>query len=377
MAFVYDAWDTRLRRPVAVKLLLPALVGNAQDRLHFELEARSAGALSHPNIVAVHDVGEDDGIPYIVMERLPGPSLDVRIAQGPIPQTTVRKVLGDVLVGLGAAHAAGILHRDIKPGNVVFSSTGDAKLADFGIAKTAESGVTATGHVLGTLAYLSPERLLGQPATPVDDLYALGVLGYEALTGRRPFGFDNPGALAQAILHDEPTPIPALRPDVDTGLVAVIARATARDPAMRFPDAEAMASALWGRTAVTIPPRQATRVMDVPVPLSQATAAGARLLPSRPRRMWPAIVAIASAFLLAIVLLGFGSSQPGPQRPAGTSTPSVTTTPPATTPAPSPPPSSVPPAASTSEDEPSVGGPANRPPKSGHGNGRDKGRGGD
>ena len=367
MALVYDGWDTRLHRSVAVKLLLPSLVRNVEDRLHFELEARAAGAFSHPHIVAVHDVGEDDGIPFIVLERLAGPSLDVRIAQGPVSQTMVRMVLDDVLAALTVAHAAGVLHRDIKPGNVVFASTGTAKLADFGIAKSAQGGITATGHVLGTMAYLSPERLLGKPAGPVDDLYALGVLGYEALTGRRPYMHDNPGALAHAILHEDPPPLVALRPDVDPALAAVIERATARDPAERFYSAGAMQAALRGQLPSVSARRPATRVMAVPLPPPAVATRTAPPRLTRSRRTWLSIGAIAAAFILAIGLFALGSAQPMSPRPATDPTPSVPTTSPSmTSPSPAPPTSAVPAPA----DRPGKG-----PGKRGHGNGNGNGNG--
>ena len=197
---------------------------------------RPAASLNHPHIVAVHDSGEHHGTPFIVMERLSGHSLADEIARGPLPQPQVWQVLDDVLAAVAVTHDAGILHRDIKPGNILFTTTGDAKVTDFGIAKTAEGGFTTTGQIVGTMAYLSPGRLMGNPATPTDDLYAVGVVGYEALTGRRPFMQENLGALARAIMDDQPPALRALRPDVDPVLAATIERAMARDPGWRFRD---------------------------------------------------------------------------------------------------------------------------------------------
>jgi serine/threonine-protein kinase len=149
MAEVRDGWDTRLKRPVAVKLLLPALSAQPDIRRRFEDEARSAAALNHPNIVSVHDFGEHEGTPYIVMERLPGETLADHIAQGPLPPDRVRAMLNDVLAALTVAHGAGVLHRDIKPGNILVSATGDTmKVADFGIAKTAGAAQTMTGQII-------------------------------------------------------------------------------------------------------------------------------------------------------------------------------------------------------------------------------------
>lgn len=188
MSEVREGWDLKLGRPVAIKLLQsgPGNGDGPDSRLRFATEARATAALSSSKIVIVHDVGEHHGLPFIVMERLPGVSLADHIARGPLPEPFVRTVLDAVLAALTSAHDAGILHRDVKPGNILFTAAGEAKLADFGIAKTAGGAHTMTGQVVGTMAYLSPDRLAGKPATPADDLYAVGVVGYEALTGRRP-----------------------------------------------------------------------------------------------------------------------------------------------------------------------------------------------
>jgi serine/threonine protein kinase len=331
MAEVRDGWDTRLHRAVAIKLLHPGFSAQADIRLRFESEARSAAALNHPHIVSVHDSGEHNGTPFIVMERLSGHSLADQIAQGPLAQPMVRKVLDDVLAALAVAHDAGILHRDIKPGNILFTPTGEAKVSDFGIAKTAEAGVTMTGQIVGTMAYLSPERLLGRPASPIDDLYAVGVVGYEALTGRRPHMQDNPGALARAIMDEQPPPLQVLRPDVDPALAQVINRAMARDPAWRFHGAREMRAALAG-----LPPtaaRPGTRVLDVPVPPPSAVMALPPPLPPGRNHKLLWVGAIAAAFLLAIVLVAVESTSGSnpPPAPVTSSTPSSTTTPTTTT----------------------------------------------
>src|SRR5436190_16841542 len=186
MADVYDALDLRLDRPVAVKVLRPQMAANPDVRRRFEAEARAAARLSHPNVVSVFDTGED-GMPFIVMERLPGETLADRIGRGSVDPDWLKRVAGDILLALQAAHAAGIVHRDVKPGNVLIAANGCAKVADFGIAKSMEAlpgaDHTATNMLVGTPAYLAPERIDGRPATAQSDLYSVGVLLYEALAG--------------------------------------------------------------------------------------------------------------------------------------------------------------------------------------------------
>ena len=381
MAEVRDGWDTRLRRAVAVKLLHPGFASNPESRERFNAEARSAAALNHSHIVAVHDTGDHNGTPFIVMERLPGVSLADHVARGPLPQPLVRSVLDDVLSALAAAHEAGILHRDIKPGNILFTSDGEAKVSDFGIAKTADAGYTMTGQVVGTMAYLSPERLMGNPATPCDDLYALGVVGYEALAGRRPFMHENLGALARAIIEATPTPLPVLRPDVDLALAAVVESAMARDPRWRFGNAREMRAVLSGAPRARMPggPRPATRVMDAPLPppthapaptyappyappVAGPSAPGAGLSWGRRNRKLLGVGALISVFLLAVMLMVYAS--PFQSTPSN----SVTTSTPAPMPPPPPPTTttSITPLAPVQEEPPP-------PHKGGHGHGHGHG----
>ena len=218
MAEVRDGWDTRLGRPVAVKLLYSSVCTQPDTRRRFATEARAAARLNHPHVVAVHDSGVHHGRHYIVLERLPGQSLaDVLAHGGPLATQHVRAIMRDVLSALGAAHARGVLHRDIKPANILFDPFGGVKIADFGVAKSADTPQTLTNRIFGTMAYLPSDRIAGRPATASDDLYALGVVAYEALTARRAYPQANLSALADAIAAGQLTPLTTLAPGHRSG----------------------------------------------------------------------------------------------------------------------------------------------------------------
>src|SRR5919109_3928293 len=240
MGEVFAAHDLRLEREVALKLLRAELVDQGPMRERVLAEARLAARLTHPHVVAVLDTGEQEGRPYVVMERLSGRTLRDELAAGPLPEERVRDIGLQVLRALGAAHELGIVHRDVKPGNVLDAGVGTWKVADFGIAKWvhADDTLTGTGELLGSPWYVAPERIDGQQAGPAADLYAVGVLLYEALCGRRPFEGDDPIALAAAIRegrYERPT---SAVPDADPVIVSVIERAMRSDPADRFTNAE-------------------------------------------------------------------------------------------------------------------------------------------
>ena len=283
MAEVYDGYDERLHRPVAVKVLRPEVAADPEVRTRFEIEARLAAGLSHPNVVAVFDTGEDDGTPFIVMERLPGETLADRMATGPVDQVWLRRMAGDVLGALGAAHAAGLVHRDVKPGNILLAEDGCAKVADFGIAKSLEvtgGDLTGTGLLFGTPAYLAPERLEGHPATERSDLYALGVVLYEALAGAKPFDGPTPVAVADAVLHAAPAPLIQARPDLDPAFASAVEQSMSRDPSARPGSARAMARALQGTGATLSQDPTVALPGDLPGP--DATLVGAPGLVSPP-----------------------------------------------------------------------------------------------
>lgn len=258
MGEVWCARDRRLDRLVAVKLLRPAGGLDEGARARFTAEARAAARLNHANVVTVYDSGDHAGIPFLVMELLPGRTLADDIREGPLSEARAKALTLDVLAALDASHAAGILHRDIKPANVLLTGDGTARLADFGIAKSLHAeDVTATGIVLGTTAYLAPERFAGGAATERSDLYAVGALLYEALSGRKPFEADAPLALLHAIQEQSPPSLPDQRLDLDPQVVAAVERALEKDPAKRFSSAAEMAHALGAaRPASTGRPRR-------------------------------------------------------------------------------------------------------------------------
>jgi serine/threonine protein kinase len=249
MAEVYRGIDERLSRPVALKVLRAHYAGDPALRTRFEDEARAIAMVSHPNVVGVYDAGEDGDTAFIVMELVPGDTLADRIARGPLDETEVRRIGGEVLDALAAAHARGVLHRDIKPANVLITEDGIAKVADFGIAKALQPSPdrnepTALHTVLGTPSYLAPERAQGNPATVRSDLWSVGVLLYESLTGEKPFEGDSPIAVSLAAMQGHYVPVLERRPDIDPALAAVIDRALQGEPAHRFVSAAEMAGLL-------------------------------------------------------------------------------------------------------------------------------------
>jgi serine/threonine-protein kinase len=315
---------------VAIKLLHPGLAADPESRRRFENEARSAAALNHPNIVAIHDSGEERGVPFIVMERLPGNTLADLVSRGALPQPAVRTVLAEVLAALAVAHRAGILHRDVKPGNILFTSSGMAKVGDFGIAKTTETNHTVAGQIVGTVAYLSPERLGGHPATPADDLYSVGVVGYEALTGRRAFPQDTLGALSHAIMTQRPPALMALRPDVDPAFAALVERAMAPRAQWRFGTAEEMNAALSNRSVKLLgPQRPSTMFITSPLPPMLPTAAaparGPRPPMSRTRKLAVAAAGLVAIIVIAAAFIVDSWTDPTPVPIAPITTTSVTT----------------------------------------------------
>lgn len=268
MGEVWRAYDAVRSRPVAIKLLKPEYLEEPTFLQRFRAEARLAGMLDHPGICAVHDYGEDDGpegrSAYLVLELVEGEPLSALLHRiGALPPEQALDVVGQAGVALQAAHAAGVVHRDVKPGNLLVRADGTVKITDFGIARaTGSVPLTRTGTVLGTAHYLSPEQVNGQPATPASDVYALGVVAYECLTGRRPYEGDSPVEVALAHQRD---PLPALPADIPAPVRFLVERATAKDPDQRPPSAGAL-----GRTALAI--RMALYADEPEQPLAGAAA---------------------------------------------------------------------------------------------------------
>ena len=246
MAKIYRARDAQLERDVAVKLLRPEFGRDPGFLARFRDEARAAASLSHPNIVAVHDFGEDASGPYIVMELVEGQDLASIIRDnGALAPRQAARVSAEVAKALHAAHVRGIVHRDVKPSNVLVGRDGRVKVADFGIARAlAESQLTLPGTTMGSVHYFSPEQARGEPATAASDIYALGIVLFESLTGQRPFSGDGSAAVALARLTVTPPRPSALRPGVPPTLDAIVARAMALEPSQRYASADAMAAAL-------------------------------------------------------------------------------------------------------------------------------------
>ena len=247
MSSVYRALDRLLERNVALKILHPHYGDDAEYVERFRREARAVAQLSHPNIVTVIDRGEADGRQFIVFEYIDGESLKQLVDRtGPLPARRAIELGLQVADALAFAHQAGLVHRDVKPQNVLVTEDGEAKVTDFGIARSldVEHGVTQTGTVLGTSNYLSPEQARGQTITPATDVYSLGVVLYELLTGEVPFPGDNFVAVAMKHINEPPPSLLERRPDVPVRLVHAVDRALAKDPAGRFPTMEAFAAEL-------------------------------------------------------------------------------------------------------------------------------------
>ena len=329
MGEVWRATDTSLGRPVAVKVLKSEYADDPLFRSRFETEAQHAASLHHPGVASVYDVGESAALgaadgsglprPFLVMELVDGQPLSALLRGGqPLDPDAVRDLMAQAADAIGAAHRAGIVHRDVKPANLLVTPSRQVKITDFGIARATDGlGLTATGQVMGTPQYLSPEQARGATATSASDVYSLGVVAFECLAGHRPFDADSPVATALAHLND---PVPDLPPDVPRDLAAVVRRAMAKDPGERFADGDAFAAALRDPASATdtaaetayvpmpVPdvPSEHTQVLNVPpqpAPVPSPTPVADPRPPTDERRSPWLVVLLVLALVAAIVLI--------------------------------------------------------------------------
>jgi serine/threonine-protein kinase len=300
MSTVYKAQDTVLERPVAIKLMNREVAADSDQLERFKREARAVAQLSHPHIVTVIDYGEDDGRPYIVLEYVGGETLKQRIRRsGRLPVAEAVAYAIEIARALGCAHASHIVHRDVKPQNVLIDDEGTAKVTDFGIARTLdEEGLTAEGRVLGTTDYVSPEQALGHPVTGQSDIYSLGIVLWEMLVGETPYPGDNQVAVAMRHVREPLPDVQERRDEVSAALGSVIDRATAKDLARRYATAEDLVGDLEDALAI-----ETARAGGA---TGEATAV-LRTLPLRSRRRLPLRMRAGTAGALAVLVLALGA----------------------------------------------------------------------
>src|SRR5437899_2445713 len=313
MANVYLAEDQELGRRVAIKILNERHAGDEQFIERFRREAKNAAGLSHPNIVSIYDRGEAEGTYYISMEYLEGRSLkELILGRGPAPISVAIDYARQILAALRVAHRQGLVHRDIKPHNVLVDGEGRLKVTDFGIARAGPSQMTEEGSIIGTAQYLSPEQAQGAPVTPASDLYSVGIVLYELLTGSVPFSGDTPVELAMKHLSKVPEPPSHLRPEIPRDLDFVVMRALAKSPEERYASADEMDADLAriSRGVAVSPETEEAATAIIARPITAATAVKPPVKPpvyydydepvERRRPFWPWLLALA-----LVVLAGF------------------------------------------------------------------------
>ena len=341
MASVWEAQDEVLARAVAVKLLASHLSEDDRARQRFQREARAAAAVSsHPNVVTIYDVGEHDGRTFMVMELLTGGTVADKLRAGDrISPRIAMRWLRDAASALDAAHAADVVHRDVKPANMLLDDGGRLAIADFGIARLAlEDQLTATGTVLGTAAYISPEQAVGDPATAASDRYALAVVAYELLAAQRPFEAENFAAQARAHVEDDPVPPSERNPDLPPQVDAVLARGLDKDPGARYASAGELVDELDAAMHAQPAPPTTTRTRvagggpprrTAPVAYSGGREPGRR---SHAGVLAAALAALALIAVIAVLLLtggdgGSGDNTKAESTPEKTAAPEKTKTP--------------------------------------------------
>src|SRR5262245_19783027 len=314
MSTVYLARDTTLDRPVAVKVMHREMSEQADQLERFRQEARAVAKLSHPNVVAVIDAGEDGGHPYIVFEYVEGETLKQRINRvGALDAQEALAYAIEIARGLTVAHARNMVHRDIKPQNVLIDAEGRAKLTDFGISRQLEQdGMTATGRVLGTTDYVAPEQAMGHGVDTRSDIYSLGVVLYEMLIGQVPFHADSQVGVAMKHVNEELPDVQQRRPEVSAAAALVVERATPNDPNQRYQDVGEMIYDL--STALEVEAARAGSTTGEATSVLQAVPPAKRKLSTRARWSWVAIlmiVLIGGGAVALVALIGGGESPIG------------------------------------------------------------------
>jgi serine/threonine-protein kinase len=336
MGEVWQAYDEVILRDVAIKILKQEYLGDPGFLERFRTEARLAAMVNHEGIANIFDYGEDGGSAYLVMELVPGESLAKIIERDTqVPVEKVLDIISQTARALQAAHERGLIHRDIKPGNLLITPDHQVKITDFGIARVADQvALTATGQVMGTVQYLAPEQATGKPATAATDIYALGVVAYESLTGKRPFTGNSQMEIAMAHINDAP---PELPETIDEGVRKLIMRSLAKSPEQR--QANALTMAVEAETLMRAPRRlnTGTKVMPTIRPVAEPTQVIAQVKAVRDRPIvWPWIALISFLLVTALTILVamvIGSSKPAPSsspKPSETPTQTASATPSAT-----------------------------------------------
>ena len=329
MGEVWKAHDPIILRDVAIKILKPEYMGDPGFLERFRTEAKHAARVNHEGIANVYDYGEDAGSAFLVMELVPGDSLAKILEQRKfLPEMEVMDIVAQTARALYEAHQEGLVHRDVKPGNLLITPEGQVKITDFGIARVADQvSLTATGQVMGTVQYLAPEQATGKPATPSTDIYSLGIVAYEALAGKRPFTGENQMNIAMSQIRDVPPPLPEeLDPAVQELIMACLAKKAVMRPATALELAQ-RAEKISGKA-----PRGQfnTRMIETVKPLPQTTSIIETVEDKavKPAAVWPWISVVVVLVLTALGVIIAMLSQPAPTAtPTPTETPTVTETP--------------------------------------------------